>query len=1415
MGLLSFMIREFYQDRTVLLTGGTGFYGQGLTAKILRYLPEIRRLYLILRPSRGPDGVALPVDERLQGLFEQVVFDRFRREDPAAFAVARGKVRALACDMRAPGLGLDDESRAELLGEVDLIIGNAASVTFDEALDSAIQFNSLAPQELLQLAREGAKKPVLVHVSTVYANGRQTGSIPEQPLAIDRTVQQLIDGNVQGGPFVPEDEVANAQAHCRAIRERAESQEQQGEFRREIVEKSYSRELSDSRLQKLLADRSRRWTESELVKEGMRRARLYGWNDVYTFTKAMGEQLLVKHRGEVPLVIVRPSTTEGALTDPHPGWIHGLKVTDPLVVAYGRGLVSDFPAALGAPMDLVPVDIVVNTVLTAATRAHSDGVEVYHAATSGENPLPNTRMFKYIKAYFEEFPLLNKDGTCPELVDWTFPSVQQFQRVFNWRYLYPLKLKQRIYDRLPERWASASKKRRLAAINTRLKRVQYFTDLFSPYTTLDCRYEAVRMLALYESLPPEEQRIFNMDVRQIDWFEYYQKTHLPGLRRHELGGGGDEEPLRAAPGEEMGGEESRWQIEEEIRTIPDLLRAVSSRYAAKTALQIERPSGWKRVSYGELLGNAETMARYWQAEGLSSGDRVLLCGENSPEWVVAYMAASLLGLVVVPVDPQTREVDIWALCDFVEARALIVTEKRFSQLSPEGVIAHKQMSFNSIDREGMSFGGKESTGSAVGRGSWQAARVEPDDLASIIFTSAIEPRGVELSHGNFVANLLVLAEVQALYEQDRVLSTLPLHHALEFTGGLLVPLLGGATITYLEALNSREILRMMRDTGTTALLTVPRLLRIVADRITRLRPPEEREPALARLRLLVSGGAALTEELRLTYERLGVTVYQGYGLSEAAPVVAVNAPGQCKALSVGKVLPGQEVRVADPNKLGVGEILVRGANVTRGYFSRSDLSQELLSDGWMHTGDLGYLDREGYLFIEGRCKDLIVTGAGKNIYPQEVESLYADLPHVAELAVVGVFAERTEGEEVHGIAVLERGGQEQEVLREAVIGSVYEIARSLPSYHRIHRLHIWTHPLPRTDDGAVDRQALLVELEGDLRTSTEPIDSLPPWEQAIYRRIGQISGLSPGEVAAHADVPLDTLLDSLMAVEFAALLETRLGIRLNGMDRSQDTLRKVLAPYESDLKGVVDWGAQEQSGYWAQTLEAVPEAVPEAEKIASTGKKMVQGAVWGVGGSLFRKYFDIGASGLQHLPQDRPYLIAANHASHLDGPSVYAAVRSRVDELNVIAAQDYFTDAELGGWFSDALVNAVPLDGHGDFAQSLVRARQLVGVRRPLLVFPEGTRSASGQLQPFKAGVGLLAYEMGVPVVPLHIAGTEEALPRGSRKPASHPLRLLFGLPLEIDAFKGRDDALNAYEVYREIAESLKRQIEALGRKNI
>ncbi|MYK41666.1 MAG: AMP-binding protein, partial [Gemmatimonadetes bacterium] len=1128
-----------------------------------------------------------------------------------------------------------------------------------------------------------------------------------------------------------------------------------------------------------------------------------GWNDVYTFTKAMGEQLLVKHRGQVPLAIVRPSVTEGALEDPHPGWIHGLKVTDPLIVAYGRGIVPDFPAAMGAPMDLVPVDIVVNTVLAAATQATTSTVEVFHAATSGENPLPNTRMFQYVKGYFEEHPLLNKDGSRPELVDWTFPTVEQFQRAFNWKYLYPLELKQKLYEYLPERWAPAQKKRRLAALKTRLKRVQYFTDLFSPYTTLDCRYEAKRMLALYESLPPEEQRIFNMDVRRIDWYQYYQKTHLPGLRRHELGGSDDQEPLSAAPSE-VGGEEQRWRIEESIRTIPDLLRWACGRYAAKTALQIERQSGWTRISYDELLTRAERVARSWRAQGVSTGERVLLCGDNGPEWVVAYMAASLLGLAVVPISPQMREEDIWRLCDFVQARALIAAEKRFSQLSPEGVAAHKEMAFFNVDRDGLPFGQAPEPDATAQKGRWKRPRVNPDATASIVFTSVIEPRGVVLSHRNLISNVLAQGEVLRIYESDRMLSTLPLHQVLECTGGLLLPLLGGATITYLEAVNSREMLRTLRDTNATMLLTVPRLLRVLADRVERL--GAEATTGLAALRRVVSVGAALSDDLVGTYERLGVAICQGYGLSEAASVVAVNTPHQGKARSVGPVLPGQQVQIAEPDERSIGEILVRGANVMEGYFSQEELTQVALKDGWLHTGDLGRLDDNGYLFVEGRSKDLIVNGAGHNVYPREVESLYHDLPHVAELSVVGVPSAHIGSEEVHGIAVLTREAEQAEDLREAIQAHSYEISRTLPSHYRIQHLHFWTRPLPRLDDGTVDRQALLSAIEREDCPGTP----LPEWERAIQRQIGLLAGLSTGEVAAHLDAPLDTLLDSLMAVEFAAWLGQRLGTQVDGLLRPQDTLRSVLARLEVHLRDGMDWEVEQSPAYWSSILHAEPSAEPESE----AGKNMLQEFLWETGGPLFRRFFDLRAGGLEHLPQDRPYLIAANHASHLDGACVYEAVRSHVDHLNIATSEHYLTDSELR-WFLYTFVNAIPFDGHDNFADGLVRARQSVGVRRPLLVFPEGTRSVNGQLQPFKAGVGLLAYELDAPIVPLHIAGTHEALPKGTRTPSRHPLRLLFGLPLETTSFKEHSETLSPYEIYYEIAAALKRQIEALGRKNI
>ena len=745
------------------------------------------------------------------------------------------------------------------------------------------------------------------------------------------------------------------------------------------------------------------------------------------------------------------------------------------------------------------------------------------------------------------------------------------------------------------------------------------------------------------------------------------------------------------------------------------------------------------------------------------------------------------------------------------------------------VRAHSEsLFFFDLENGGRTFGSAPLDGDQMPT-NWQAPRVDPEAVASIIFTSGmlVEPRGVMLRHRNFIADLLALAEVHQVYDSDQVLSMLPLHHGLEFTGGLLMPLLGGATITYLETLNSRDILKTMRATGTTAMLGVPRIFKILIDRIQRLdrRRSEAGETTSARdvlrpLRLVVSGGAPLVPEIFAAYQELGISICEGYGLTEAGPIVAVNPPEHARSGSVGQALPRQEIDIDQADEEGRGEILIRGANVMAGYFEQAELTDEVLRDGWLHSGDIGYLDGDGYLFITGRSKNLIVTGAGKNIYPEEVEELYRSLPQVAELSVVGVQSPRTLSEEVHAVAVVERDSgdvRDVEALKEEIVQRSYQISRSLPTYQRIQRLHIWERPLPRLDSGSVDRDALLAELQlarEELRDIAEIDESLPPWERQVYGQISQITGLSVAEVVAHVEAPLDILLDSLMAVEFAALVEDRLGVDLSDVDRGNHTLRMVLDRLEPHVEGKVEALAEKRDdeAYWSNVLGGDNGEVEALQM--GVGKRLLQGLILPLGSAFFRAYFSLEARGLEHLPQGRPYLIAANHCSHLDAPSLFWALQGRGERPSLVAAQDYFFRSPLRSWFLRTAMNAIPFERYGDFKDSLRTVRSFLGAGRPLLIFPEGTRSLSGQLQPFKTGVGLLALELDVPIVPVHIQGTYEAFPKGSRKPSRGAVSLLFGEPMQMAAYRERLEDLSRYEVYREVVEALRREIERLSGEN-
>ncbi|MBT6149183.1 MAG: AMP-binding protein, partial [Gemmatimonadetes bacterium] len=675
------MIRQYFRGRCLLVTGGTGFVGQALIAKILSGLgDEVERIYALIRPRRRADGQVIEPAQRLEELFETSLFEALR-SDPERWQRLRDKVVPIAIDERQADLGMNPTERARIISEVDTIFNSAATVVFDEPLSVSLQANIDGPMALLELAHESGRPVNFVHVSTAYVNGQRHGVIADEELPLDRDMRQVIEGLPPA--YDPVADVADCRAVCERTRDASRSAEQTRRFKREILaqHKSLSRKLTKSRLDRLTEERRQRWVDRRLVDEGMSRARAHGWNDVYTYTKAVGEQMLTLHRRDLPLVIVRPSIIESSLLDPEPGWITGLKVMDPLLAAYGRGMVPDFPARQDITLDLIPVDKVVNTTLAAASTATPDHVQVYHIATGDENPVRVSEVFEYVRAHFLAAPMLDRDGKAPKLPVWRYPSLRTFRLIFHLAYMWPIQVREWLGEKLPFYKMSSRQRRFLGTAKVRLQRVLYYTDIYHPYTNLDCCFKTTATRTLFEALPLDEQQDFSLDVRGIDWSHYIAQVHIPGVRRHVLRE--EAEAILPESPDELGAGEERLQAESQIETLADLLRWSCERHADRVALQMHRQGRLVQQTYAQLATEVERRAAGWQQAGLVAHDRVLLQGANGLEWVQSYFAASISGLAVVPVDPQTPQDEIQRLVDYVDARALIAVPSVLSGLNPE------------------------------------------------------------------------------------------------------------------------------------------------------------------------------------------------------------------------------------------------------------------------------------------------------------------------------------------------------------------------------------------------------------------------------------------------------------------------------------------------------------------------------------------------------------------------------------------------------------------------------------------------------------------------------------------------------------------------------------------------------------
>jgi HAD superfamily hydrolase (TIGR01490 family) len=485
-----------------------------LVEKILRSLPDLGRLYLLVRPSRDKSAA----DRFEKDVLQSAAFRKLRESMGDEFEdYVAGKVRILEGDVHAPALGLGEEDLAELSREVDTVIHSAASVVFDAPLDAAVDSNVHGTLGLLRLARDWEKKPLFMHISTAYVAGNSDVLAPEAPPG---------ELTPNGTRLDARQEVARLEAVAeeveQASREKSLQRRFEPEARRELGMVGEEEEVA-ARVDQL----RRAWVRERLVERGTERAQELGWNDVYTFTKSLAERMVVLERGNAPLVILRPAIIESSHQEPYPGWIQGTRMADPIIMAFAKGILREFPGDPNSYVDLVPVDHVVNAILAAGIR-RPEQPEVFQVASGERNTLRYRGFYDIVREYFVKNPLRDSGGRPAPLPEWSFPGRRRVENGLKLE-LAGLKVAGWVAARMPDGHMASDARQRIARAEKRARMSLYFSRIYGAYANMTATFSTARTAELYKKLSLEDQEEFPFDITQLDWKKWLHEAHLPAL----------------------------------------------------------------------------------------------------------------------------------------------------------------------------------------------------------------------------------------------------------------------------------------------------------------------------------------------------------------------------------------------------------------------------------------------------------------------------------------------------------------------------------------------------------------------------------------------------------------------------------------------------------------------------------------------------------------------------------------------------------------------------------------------------------------------------------------------------------------------------------------------------------------------
>jgi len=557
-------------------------------------------------------------------------------------------------------------------------------------------------------------------------------------------------------------------------------------------------------------------------------------------------------------------------------------------------------------------------------------------------------------------------------------------------------------------------------------------------------------------------------------------------------------------------------IEKELKdlTIPQMLKRSSSLFSDSISLSAWKGDKFHSLTYAELENKVSLFTRGLKSLGTKKNDKVGLLSENRPEWGIAYLSILSSGGIAVPLDPLLKCSELEVLIRDSGMRGLITSDKFIPEIFETAKKICGLEFFISMDdkKEGEVFSFSE----ILGKGkkiSFELSEVFSEDIAVLIYTSGTtgKSKGVMLTHKNIMSDVWGTKEALKLYPEDNFLSILPLHHTFECTCGLLIPLSGGSRVTYARSLKSKEILEDIKDNGATLILGVPlfyeKLFNGLRKNIQKKSFPTRfsfklcfnfvktikklsginfgksifknlREKAgLPTLRILICGAAPLPAIIPECFDLLGIKFLQGYGLTETSPVLSLNPYDRPSYSSVGVPIPGAELKISEPDKNGVGAIIAKGDMVMKGYYNNPEETDKVLKDGWFFTGDLGWKDKKGHYYVMGRKKNVIVTGAGKNIYPEEIENQLAQSPYILEAIVLGKKIP-TGREEVEAVIVpdyeyLQQVYKEQNIDEEKVKSIIKEeidkCCEGIADYKRVKHFQITKEEFEKTSTRKIKR----------------------------------------------------------------------------------------------------------------------------------------------------------------------------------------------------------------------------------------------------------------------------------------------------------------------------------------------------------